>query len=353
MHVKRSAALKDKLSEIKIDAALILKPENVYYISGFKGSDAYVVLTDSAINLLTDFRYLEQAEAQAPHCNIIDIGHDFYGAVRKGLGPAKSIGYEENFLTVKQFQKLQSDADYNWIAVDDVIQKLRTLKDDTELEDLRRAAKIADQAFLHILSFIKPGISEIDIAAEMEHFMRKAGSEGPSFDFIIASGERGSLPHGIASEKKITAGELITMDFGAIYKGYHSDITRTVAVGNIPLKLKAIYDLVHQAQAESLEMVKAGICCKEIDAKARGIIKSAGFGENFRHGLGHGVGLEIHEEPRFNTLDETILAPNMVVTVEPGVYLSGIGGVRIEDSVIVTKEGYELLTQVAKDLIIL
>ena len=353
MFEKRIINLRRKIGTSGAEAALVMRPENVFYLSGYSGGEGYLVITENDQKLLTDFRYLEQAAAQAPHCEIIDIGNDFYGAVKTAFTNVKTVCFEDDYLNVVQFQKLKESNSCDWKPFNCMIESLRAVKDENELEFLRKAAQIADDAFLEVIKIIKPGVSELDIAAEMEYIMRKAGSEGPSFDFIIASGERGSLPHATASHRKILSGEMVTLDFGAIYNGYHSDITRTIAVGTPTSEMKKIYDIVHLAQAESLAMVSADIKCKVIDAKARDIIKDAGYGNNFRHGLGHGLGLKVHEEPRFNTKDESILAANMVMTVEPGIYIPKVGGVRIEDSVIVKAEGYELLTKITKDLIIL
>lgn len=353
MYNNRVEAIQHKLSELKADAVLIMNPDNVYYFSGFTGTAGYILITSQSITLLTDFRYLDQAAEQSAHCKIVDTGNDFYQAVSESLADVTNVLYEEDFLTVKQFNKLKSLIKYNWLPLEGLIEKLRVIKDEYELDFLRKAAKIADDAFLHILKYIKPGVKELEIAAELEHFMRKAGSEGPSFNFIVASGARGAMPHGVASPKEVSSGELLTLDFGAIYKGYHSDITRTVAIGEPSEKMRNIYEIVYKANAESLAMVSQGMKCKDIDAKARDIITKEGYGENFRHGLGHALGLDVHEEPRFNTKDETFLAANMVMTVEPGIYIAGVGGVRIEDSVIVKSNGYELLTNVTKELIIL
>ena len=353
MFAKRIAALQQKMSKLKADAILIMSPDNVYYFSGYTGTSGYAVITQDTIQLLTDFRYLEQASSQSAHCEIIDIGNDLYIVLKKLLASAKNIYFEEDYFTYKQYEKLQNTVTGELLPLAGTIEGLRRIKDEQELTYLRAAANMADEAFLHILKFIKPGVTELEVAVELEFFMRKKGSQGPSFEFIVASGQRGSMPHGVASDKKIASGELVTLDFGSIYQGYHSDITRTLAVGQPPADLQKIYNIVFKAQAESLAMVKAGMKCKDIDKIARDIISKEGFGDKFRHGLGHGVGLDIHEEPRFNTSDETVLDENMVMTIEPGIYIPGLGGVRIEDSVIVKQNGYELLTKVTKDLIIL
>lgn len=227
------------------------------------------------------------------------------------------------------------------------------VKDADEIEKMRKAASIADQAFLHIQQFIKPGAVEKDLALELEFFMKKCGASGLSFDTIVASGMRSSLPHGHASEKVIKTGDLVTFDFGCVYEGYCSDMTRTVAVGTISKEQEKVYNIVLEAQIRALQAVmpvKSGI---EIDMVARNYINNQGYEKNFEHGLGHGVGLEIHEEPRVSKTGDKILHPGMVVTVEPGIYIEGFCGVRIEDMVVVTKQGIENLTSSKKELLVL
>ncbi|MBE3570312.1 MAG: aminopeptidase P family protein, partial [Bacillales bacterium] len=218
---------------------------------------------------------------------------------------------------------------------------------------LKEAADIADAAFKHILDFIKPGITELEVANELEFFMRKCGATSSSFDTIIASGKRSALPHGVASEKIIEKGDLVTLDYGALYKGYVSDITRTVAVGEPSADLKNIYQIVLEAQLLAVEKIKPGMTGKEADAIARNYIEEKGFGDQFGHSLGHGIGLEVHERPLLSMRSDMVLQPGMVVTVEPGIYVHGLGGVRIEDDTIITSSGNETITHSTKELIIL
>ena len=234
-----------------------------------------------------------------------------------------------------------------------IVEKLRLIKTDDEISILKDAVKIADDAFQHILGYIKPGVKEIDVSNELEFFMRKQGATSSSFDIIVASGYRSALPHGVASEKEIQSGELVTLDFGALYKGYCSDITRTVAVGEISDELKEIYDTVLQAQLKGMEGIKAGITGKEADALTRDYIKEKGYGEYFGHSTGHGLGLDVHEGPGLSFRSEVPLEERMVVTVEPGIYVPNVGGCRIEDDTIVTTTGNERLSQSTKELITL
>ncbi len=268
----------------------------------------------------------------------------------KELGVVQ-VGFEGDFLTFDGYQELSNDLQsVNLVPVQ--LDALRMMKDETEIVSIKRAVEIADNAFSQILSFIKPGMSEQEVALELEYYMRKLGAEKPAFDTIMASGKRGALPHGRASEKLIEIGDFVTMDFGAVYKGYHSDITRTICMGKATEKQQDIYKIVLAAQLAGVQAVAPGKVGKEVDAISRNVIVDAGFGEFFGHGLGHGLGLNIHEEPRLSPANiHTVLKKNMVVTVEPGIYLPDWGGVRIEDTVLVNDEGCLILTASSKQLI--
>src|SRR5699024_8374421 len=233
----------------------------------------------------------------------------------------------------------------------DLVETLRLIKSDEEIEIMQAAAKIADDAFNHILNYIKPGRTELDVSNELEFFMRQAGATASSFDTIVASGYRSALPHGVASNKTIEAGELVTLDFGALYEGYCSDITRTVAVGHVNDQLKEIYDIVLQAQLKGVKGVKAGITRHEADALTRDYITEKGYGDYFGHSTGHGLGMEVHENPRLAPDASVILEEGMVVTVEPGIYVPEVGGCRIEDDIVVTTEGNKRLTHADKQFI--
>jgi Xaa-Pro aminopeptidase len=308
-----------------------------------------LVSADQA-RLITDFRYIEQAAAEAPAFTVIRHGSDMYetlAAEVKAVGGGK-IGFESDFATWETYQKMNAViGSLSPLHLD----KLRMVKDEAELAALRVAVRLADRAFGHILSFIKPGVSERDVALELEFFMRKNGAEKAAFDIIVASGPRSALPHGRAGDRLIAAGDFVTMDFGAVYDGYHSDITRTIVVGKATARQREIYNLVHAAQHAGLKAVAAGRTGREVDEAARRVIGDAGYGDCFGHGLGHGVGLAIHEGPRLSPSGDEVLTPNMTVTVEPGVYLPDWGGVRIEDTVVVTADGVQILTASSKELI--
>jgi Xaa-Pro aminopeptidase len=331
-------------------AVIVAKPENRRYFSGFTGSSGLLLVSADAAKLITDFRYIVQAGREAPDFTVVRHGSDLYetlAAEIKALGGGK-IGFESDYTAWDVYQKM-----HRFIAQPAPVQldKLRMVKDETELAALRKAVRLADDAFRHILGFLRPGISERDVALELEFFMRKNGAEKAAFGIIVASGPRSALPHGRASERVIAAGDFVTMDFGAVYQGYHSDITRTVVIGKASARQREIYDLVSAAQQAGLDAVTAGKTGREVDAVARRVISDAGYGDYFGHGLGHGVGLDIHEEPRLSPVGSEVLAPNMTVTVEPGVYIPDWGGVRIEDTVVVTAGGAQVLTASSKEFI--
>ena len=336
-----------------IEGMLITKPENRHYFSGFSGSAGTLLISDHESKLLTDFRYIEQATAQAKQCEILRYTASPYElladtAVKLGL---TRIGFESDFVTYDMYTKLtEGMSTIHLLPVQ--IDELRMMKDENEVAAIKKAVEIADSAFVHILSFIKPGISEQTVALELEYQMRKLGAEKPAFDTIVASGKRGALPHGIASKKIIELGDFVTMDFGAVYQGYHSDITRTICMGSPTDKQRELYDIVLTAQLAGVEAVQPGKTGREVDAVARKIIVDAGFGDYFGHGLGHGLGLYIHEDPRLSpSTTQTVLMENMVVTVEPGIYLPEWGGIRIEDTVLVSTDGCQILTASSKHLI--
>lgn len=349
----RLARLHNFLRSQNLCGVIVSKPENRRYFSGFTGSAGMLLITETHNYLLTDFRYVEQAKNQAAQFEVIQCGNSFFTEIYKLANELKlgNIGFESDFITFDTYSSLQTTLkNQNLIAVR--LDNLRMIKSRQELSLIRKAVEIADKAFTHILQVLKPGIREMDVALEIEYHMRKLGAEKNAFDIIAASGERGALPHGLASEKIIQAGELITLDFGAVYDGYHSDITRTVSIGRATERQRKIYEIVLEAQLEGIQAVRAGRTGKEIDAQARNLIVSAGYGEYFGHGLGHGVGLAIHEEPRLSPLSGNhLLEEGMIVTVEPGIYIPGWGGVRIEDTVVVTATGCQVLTASNKQLI--
>lgn len=337
-------------------AVLITKRVNYMYMSGFTGTSAIVYISKNRAVLLTDFRYVEQATSQAVNFEIIQYSGSAYNNLNQLINSdgIQTIYFEDRDLTYFEYDEYTAKLNTKDFApIGKTMDKLRRIKDGSEITTIKEAVDIADKVFLHILPFIKPGVTEIELAAEMEHHMRRLGATGPSFDTIIASGQRASMPHGVASEKKIEAGDVITMDFGALYKGYCSDITRTVFLGNPDKELTRIYEIVLNANLKGLEAVKSGVTGRDVDAVARQYIADEGFGDNFGHGLGHGVGLEIHEEPSLSMREDMVLQDGMVVTVEPGIYVPGLGGVRIEDMVVVNGAKADILTKASKELLVL
>lgn len=351
--MSRLEKFRRKMEQEKLDAFIIASPENRRYMSGFTGTRAVLLITLDKAYLLTDFRYIQQATAQAPDFQVIKIT-DMYSSLSELAQKALRIGFEEEFTTYAEFLNLKEALPQaEWVPQSTLVLELRSIKDAEELKKIRQAVKLADDAFTHILHFIEAGQTEEEIALELEFAMRREGASGGSFDFIVASGLRSSMPHGVASSKKLERGDFLTMDYGAIYQGYCSDITRTVCLGQPTEKQQEIYEIVLRAQKAGIDALKPGIPGKEVDAIARGIIADAGYGDYFGHGLGHSVGLAIHEGPNLSLREERILQPGMVITIEPGIYIPDWGGVRIEDMAVITENGCEVLTQAKKEFIII
>ena len=350
--MNRLERMRQKMHEEGIDAYVVLRPENGRYLSGFTGGEATLYVTAEKAILLTDFRYIEQAKGEAPEFEIVKTGQDHFEALAEIGQQAQKVGFEGDFVTFLNYEKLKKGfPQAELLSLPDLVSYLRSVKDPTEIEKIRQAVKIADDAFASVIKTIEIGQTEEEIALDLEYSMRRAGASGGSFDFIVASGVRSALPHGSASSKKIHLGEFLTMDFGAIYEGYCSDITRTVFLGEPEEKHQEVYQVVLAAQRAGIAAVAPGRTGKEVDAVARKIIVDAGYGEYFGHGLGHSVGLAIHEGPNLNMREERVLEPGMVITVEPGIYIPDWGGVRIEDIVLVTENGCEVLTQAPKEFI--
>ncbi len=343
------------IEQNNVDAMIITNPLNRYYLSGFDGTAGVLLIGLDKAYLVTDFRYVAQAAAQAPQFTVLRWKDDLY----KWLAPLikdggwMKLGFESKHVVYSVYGEMKDKLSVELIPLDEAAEKLRIIKSDAELDILRRGAKMTDRAFDFVRSLIRPGMSEKELALELEIFLLKQGADETSFRFIVASGKRGAMPHGTASEKIMSDGELVTIDFGAVFERYVTDMTRTVALGSIDERGREIYGIVLKAQEKSAAAVKPGLQCSEVDAAARKIISEAGYGSYFGHGLGHGVGLEAHEQPVLNPRSKTVLKPGMVATVEPGIYLPDWGGVRIEDMVCVTDNGPEILTKSPRELIII
>ena len=322
---------------------------NIFYYSGFTSEDAVLVVTKDRQILATDARYTVQAKLQAPDFEIYDIEN----GLKKLFDGIKEevFGFEENVMTVSEmaiFQKLTKKL----IPMSEKLNKPRRIKDSEEIEKIARAEELAKDALLHTMPKIKVGMTEREVALLIEFYMLKNGASKTSFETVVASGLRSSMPHGVASDKVIESGDFVTMDFGCVLDGYCSDMTRTVVMGKASERQREIYDIVKNAQEAALLAIACGKGCAEIDKVARDIIENAGYGANFGHSLGHSVGIEIHEAPNFSPRSKDLAQAGNVITVEPGIYIEGFGGVRIED-VAVVGEKTKNLTDFTKELIIL
>ena len=353
---QRVNRLRELLAKTSGDALLVTNPVNRRYLSGFTGSAGALLIAQGHAALVTDFRYREQAPQQAQGFEIIEHGNVMNATIADVLRQwgVKTLLFEDASMTIASYRSLEIAIDFaQLLPAGALVEQLRMVKDECEIAIMQEAADLADRAFTHILGFIKPGVTETQIALELEVFMRSQGATSSSFDTIVASGERSALPHGVASDKAIGRNEFVKLDYGAYYKGYCSDITRTVVVGTPSDKHREIYLIVQEAQQYALDHLVPGMTGKEGDALTRDIITRYGYGECFGHGTGHGLGMEIHEAPRLSLTGDTVLTPGMTFTVEPGIYLPGFGGVRIEDDVVMTESGIHILTRSPKHLITL
>ena len=350
--------LKEFLKE-KNAAALIMSEENICYFTSFHSSNGYLVVTGEKAYFFTDSRYIEAAQNKITSCDEVLL----LKSMKEELVPfIASLNKNELFveaerITLSRYTELKSL--FSGVTVngngelDKKISEIRTVKKDEQVNTIIKAQRIAEKAFDYILTFIKEGVTEKEVALTLEYFMLKNGADALSFDTIAVSGKNSSMPHGVPTDKKIEKGDFITMDYGAVCDFYHSDMTRTVAVGEVSSKQIEVYETVLKAQEEAFRVMKAGVPCKDVDKAARDTIVNAGYGVYFGHGLGHGVGVEIHELPSLNPSSGAILEVGNIVTNEPGIYLPGEFGVRIEDMALITEDGYENLTLSEKKLIVL
>ncbi len=340
-------------------ALLITNENNIYYLSGFQKSEGAMLITGDESYLLVDFRYYEAALKNAKDCSVIEF-KSLVDEVKALLTKhsVNTLILESDVVTVSTYNKYVRAFNEVGVSIisDDTLSKaisnLRIIKSEGEIQYISEAQKITEKAYTEVLNFVKPEVSERAIANELEYLMKKYGAENVSFDLITITGKKTSLPHGVPSDDVIKEGDFFTMDIGALYNGYHSDMTRTVAVKKCSDKQKEIYDIVLRAQLSSLNAVKSGVKACDIDKIARDIITDSGYGRNFGHSTGHGVGLDIHELPYVSPKGETILSENMVITVEPGIYLDNRFGVRIEDMVLVKDNGFKNFATLSKELII-
>ena len=347
----RAETLREKIASFA-DAIIITDELNQYYISGFRFTDGYVVVTKESAHIVTDFRYIEAAEALAPKGFEITAPkamREYIADIFKKEG-VKTIAFEEDRVTYSALEALKKDIAGEYVTSKGVIEEMRRYKDASEVEKILAAQKITDDAFEHILKVMTPEMTELDVAVELEFFMRKNGAEEKSFDTIAVSGSASSLPHGVPRNVKLEKG-FFTMDYGCVVDGYHSDMTRTVVIGKADEDMKKLYNTVLTAQVSAIEGAKVGMKCSAVDKIARDIIENAGYHGCFGHGTGHGVGLEIHEEPRFSPKSCDFFKAGHIITVEPGIYIAGKYGCRIEDMIYADGDKVVNLTGARKELI--
>lgn len=347
--------LRKGMKEKGLEALLITSPYNLRYVSNFTGTTGLSIITLEKAYFVTDFRYTQQVAKQAVGFEIIQNMGPIYNEVGRIVSQDKlqNLGFEEDFVTFHTYETLKGLVSAPLVPVSGLVEELREVKDQDEIAAIKKACEIADSAYKYILGEIKPGMTEIAVANKLDFHMRSKGASGVSFETIVASGIRSSMPHGVASDKVIEQGDMITLDFGCYYNGYVSDMTRTFALGEPGKKMREIYQLVLDAQLMVTEAAKPGITGVELDAVARNYFEKHGYGAAFGHSTGHGIGLEIHEGPNVSRLSEKAFVPGNVITNEPGLYFPDLGGVRIEDDLIITETGNEVIVHSPKKLIVL
>jgi Xaa-Pro aminopeptidase len=354
-HLRRNK-LSARLPELEIDALLVTRLPNVRYLTGFTGSNGQALVTSDGDGdvFMTDGRYTEQSRREVPDMRRETYLAEFATMFAKACRDAKvsRVGFETAGITYKLWEQLSATEGVSLVPVGPEIERLRWVKDRDEIALLDRAQAITDEAFDRIQAKLVEGITERDVALELEWAMRQAGAEGLSFDSIVAFGESAAEPHHHPSDRALKPGDVVKFDFGALYGGYHADMTRTIAFGEPPAEIREIHALVTHAERAGIEAVRAGVVGREADAASRNVIAQAGRAEAFSHSLGHGVGLEIHEGPTLRAGSEDVLPVGAVVTVEPGVYIPGLGGVRIEDMVEITEDGGRVIGTSTRELVV-
>ncbi|HHX13637.1 MAG TPA: aminopeptidase P family protein [Clostridiales bacterium] len=360
---ERLAGLQAKLETAGLNGLLVTKVENQQYLAGYGSADSMLLVTPRAAFIMVDFREIEAAGGLAPIFEAVQTSREYTTWQFIDETVVGRLAVEETAFKLADYRELEkalsaagtekAAAGERIVAGDHFLSDLRMIKDEGELLAIRQAQKLTDQCFSYLLDWLKPGLTEKQIALEIELYLLRAGAERLSFDTIAVSGANSSLPHGRPSDRTIEKGDFLTLDFGCVVDGYCSDMTRTLGIGSVSEKQKEIYDLVLKAQLAGLDGLKAGLTGREADALCRSIISAAGYADNFGHGTGHGVGLEIHEAPALNPAEKELLQSGMVVTVEPGIYLPGEFGVRIEDLAIVGESSIINLTKSDKDLIVI
>jgi Xaa-Pro aminopeptidase len=355
MNKRRIALLRKHMQHNGLDAFIVSSLPNIRYLTGFSGSSGLFLVLKDELFFLTDSRYVQQSSDEVRSCRRLTTKNGLYeGVAEHGLlHGCHHVGFESHTVTYAQYRVLKKlERSISFISSRDVVENTALVKEKKEIECIRAAVHISDGVFNEILLIIKPGVTELEIAAEISYLQKKRGAEKDAFEPIVASGERGSLPHGRASGKKIKNRELVTLDFGCTVCGYNSDLTRTIAVGGASAHARTLYAVVLDAQLEALGSARAGMLAKDLDAIARKRIEKSGYGKYFIHSLGHGLGIQVHERPRISSLSKDRLTAGSVITIEPGIYISRFGGIRIEDDVLLTSNGCDVLTRAPKELMI-
>ena len=344
--MERISRIREVVSSFNAEGIIVTGYPNVFYYSNFTSEDGILYISKDKVYLITDSRYTLQANKECKGVEVIIRNGAYYSELSKIINGGKILF--EDSIVYSQYRNFVSNIDADFCSVN--IDYLRNVKDDKEVLKIKQAAKIASSCYRHILRFITSGMKESEIAEEMVSYMKKHGAACESFPTIVASGYRGALPHGVASNKRVKNGEFVTLDFGCVYKGYCSDITRSFMIGKASNKMKEIYNVVLEAQKLAIKEVRAGVKASYIDKIARDYIESRGYGEFFTHSTGHGVGVVVHDPIAVSKNSDIILEENMVITIEPGVYIPNYGGIRIEDDILVLRDGYEVLTKASKKL---
>lgn len=351
----RITEIRSKFQDSGIDAFLIRKLPNIRYLSGFSGSAGVALITRGKNFFVTDFRYKTQS-AQEVSTDFEVMIHtqnslSFLGDLIDSC-KLKRIGFEADFMTYAEVISLMKEFNQcEFVPLENFAESVTVRKNEQEIDLTKKAVEITDRVFEELLKIIKPGMTEREVAAHISFLHKSYGADGDSFDAIVAAGDHSAFPHARPTDRKINSGELLKLDFGCTYKGMKSDMTRTVAIGHVSDECRKIYEIVQEAQSRALGSVRAGINARDVDAVARDYIREMGYGRNFGHGLGHGLGYDIHEKPALNERANYVLEVNNIITIEPGIYVEGLGGVRIEDDVVVTKDGCEILNRSPKELI--
>ncbi|HZY10969.1 MAG TPA: Xaa-Pro peptidase family protein [Bacteroidota bacterium] len=353
--VHRIKKLRERFDLLGIDAFLVTFQPHLRYLSGFSGSNGLAIVTKRSLQFITDSRYAQQVKVEVTGWKVFIAEDSLFEVIKQNnlFRHGLRVGFDGNTVTYSQFKELKKIfPKVKLLPKSGCIDDLASIKEPDEVNKIRMAASITDKTFAEILLLLRPGVRELDIAAEISYRQRKSGAESDAFEPIVVSGERSALPHGRATSKPVAHGDVVTLDFGCVYEGYHSDLTRTIVIGKVKPELKKIYTIVLNAQLKALKAAKSGVKAKDLDAVARDYINGEGYGKFYRHSLGHGLGLQIHEPPRISNRSNAILNRGNVVTIEPGIYIPKLGGVRIEDDIVITNGRCENLTRSPKELIV-